>query len=96
MRNDAAPNGAMARSAAAYRAWLAARPIHGALTAAVAALLARGTLHPFDAEWIARLKPSMQLAAARKVTKDEPITFSETRYERSVISHGHPGSRNAF
>lgn len=94
MKNVKAPIGAMARAAANYQAWLAKRPARGVLVPAVAALLAAGRLPALDAEWIARLRPDSQLAAAKKMMKNAPITFTQTRCDRSVISHGHPGSRS--
>lgn len=43
-----------------------------------------GRLNEFDAEWIARLKPESQLAAAKKCMAANP-TFTPDRYDRSTI-----------
>ncbi len=40
----------------------------------VRALLNEGKLHEFDAEWIQRLKPESQLAAAMKCVNGPPVT----------------------
>lgn len=57
-----------------------------------------GALHLCDAEYVARLKPGSQLAAALKWINGTPMKmFLSDRQtsERSTISHGHPGTRNA-
>lgn len=78
-----------------YEAWLAQRPAESILVPAVAAMLEAGILHPFDAEWVGRLRPDSQLAAAKKMVRPN-FTMVAMRHERSTISHGHPGSRSAL
>lgn len=42
------------------------------LIPAVVALLRAGKIHEFDAEWIGRLRPKSQLAAAKKCMNAAP------------------------
>ena len=78
-----------------YEVWLAQRPAESILVPAVAAMRDAGILPEFDAEWIGRLRPDSQLAAAKKMVKPN-FTMVCMRHERSTISHGHPGSRSAL
>lgn len=78
-----------------YQAWLAQRPTMSVLVPAVAELVRLGKLCEFDADWIGRLRPDSQLAAARKCMRPNVMMIA-MRHERSTISHGHPGSRSAL
>lgn len=55
----------------------------------VAELVRAGLLHPYDSEWIGRLKPESQLAAAEKCQRPNP-SFAATSYAKSKVSHGTP------
>lgn len=55
----------------------------------VVSLLNSGRLNPIDGEWISRLKPESQLAAAEKCQRPNP-TFAATSYAKSKVSHGAP------
>mgnify|MGYP007070408517 CR=1 FL=1 len=57
------------------------------LIAEVEELVRAHRLHPFDAEWIARLRPEAQLKAARKCMRPSP-TFIIHTLSRSTITHG--------
>ena len=63
------------------------------LIPAVAELLRTGSLHPYDAEWVGRLKPESQLAAAQRCMKPNP-TFDAAAVAKSGISHGHRSRQN--
>lgn len=65
------------------------------LIPAVMDLYLSGCLHLYDAEYVARLKPASQLSAARKCLKANFTMVTGHAPVRSVISHGHPGTRNA-
>jgi hypothetical protein len=56
-------------------------------------LFRTGKLHPTDADWIGRLKPESQAAAARKCMNGNP-SFSESM-PKSSITHGHRGGTTA-
>lgn len=78
-----------------YAAWLAQRPRASILVPAVAELVRLGKLSEMDSEWIGRLRPDSQLAAAKKCMRPNLMMIA-MRHERSTISHGHPGSRSAL
>lgn len=89
------PSKVMLRYAAAYRKFLANRPAKSVLVPAVAALLASGKLHEFDAEWIGRLRPDSQLASAKKCIKPSFTMVTSERRVRSTITHGRPNTSRA-
>lgn len=64
------------------------------MIAEVAKLLRAGRLNPIDADWIGRLKPESQLAAAQKCMNPDP-TFTADRYDKSTIGNAPPRRGNA-
>lgn len=58
----------------------------------VQALVDSGDLHPFDAEWIGRLPPDKQVAAAEKTIRNFGLTGTALDSPRSPIG-GHNGPR---
>lgn len=56
------------------------------MIAEVVELLQAGRLNEFDAEWIARLRPEAQLAAAKKCMAKNP-TFEFRQNDRSKIGN---------
>jgi len=60
----------------------------------VAAMLAGGSLHLFDAEWISRLPEDSQLTAAVKCARDFNVRFCETfGPEKTPMSQTRRGGR---
>lgn len=57
------------------------------LIPSVERLVRERKLHPFDGEWISRLRPASQLAAAKKCMRPTFTLLSEC-IERSTITHG--------
>ena len=60
------------------------------LTPEVQALIDSGKLHQFDGEWICRLRPESQMAAARKCIHGtcDILTPVPDRFTKTAINHG--------